>query len=32
MEKSGNLFKIVKKYIKRDVAIPDLILTRIEKR
>ena len=28
-EKSANLFKIVKKYMRKDVAIPNLILTRV---
>ena len=31
-EKPGNLFKIMRKYLKRDVAIPDLVLTRVQKR
>lgn len=28
-ERSANIFKVVKKYLRRDVAIPCLILTRI---
>jgi hypothetical protein len=30
-EKPENLFKIMKKYLRRDVSIPSLLMTRIEK-
>jgi hypothetical protein len=30
-EKAGNLFRIMKKYLRKDAAIPNLILTRVER-